>query len=333
MVSSLFVTRLRLLKRRDLIVLNYREFIAIFLLDVPVAHAEEVADAGCCADANQTRQDERVIDNELADVCRARAVECKSRKVRRVCRQDVVAVGCGSHRKDDSRRRTDLQSNRNDNRNSGCLRVHQLGNEQEHDTECPRSGSHPFCQTGLQGWQVVREHRIGHPSNTVHGNDSDHTSDEHLCGANLLSRLAECEHDERGGNHEHLDDKSHRETLLADERTEFLVGTQESDESNGCKEDPKAGPLLLAELNANERHCFAVDVLLLFWVSNQGLEFFILVEVLATEDRERADEEQADDSGRPNDKAEVEHVEGFTRDHVVAFFHEADHRDEGHSSR
>ena len=60
----------------------------------PNTRQQEANDAGT-AHADQSRQDEAVIDNVLADPCRAGTVELDRREVGRVRRQDVVAVACG----------------------------------------------------------------------------------------------------------------------------------------------------------------------------------------------------------------------------------------------
>ena len=49
----------------------------------------------------------------------------------------------------------------------------------------------------------------------------------------------------------------------------------------------------------------AVNVLLLFGISNQSLELFILVEILAAEQRERAHEEETDDGSAADASADA----------------------------
>ena len=97
--------------RRELHLMSSR--IVVFL-DVAVELAEHPAHGRGGQNTNKTRDDERVVDHEAADVGRTGAVKLKSRQVGRIRRQNVVAVASGREGNHESRRRTDLQSNRND---------------------------------------------------------------------------------------------------------------------------------------------------------------------------------------------------------------------------
>ena len=265
-------------------------------LDVAVELAEHPAHGRGGQNTNKTRDDERVVDHEAADVGRAGAVKLKSGQVGRIRRQNVVAVASGREGNHESRRRTDLQSNRNDRRNSSCLRVHELRHKEEYQCIRPRSSLHPFNQNYLQVSQVGHEHRIGHPSHAVHSNDCNATSMEHRGLTDERSAdAAEHHHQGTSGQHAHLNKLRHAKGLLADNRTQARFRTKERNESNRGEEDPEGGPSRLREDLADQRRGFTVDVLLLFRIGDQLLEFRILVEILAAEGRIRAFSEQTDD--------------------------------------
>ena len=177
---------------------------------------------------------------------------------------------------------------------------------------------------------MVREHRVGHPGHAVHGDDGNHTGVEHVGLVDLLS-AAEHDHQDTGQKHEHLDDEGHRQALLANHRAEFGNGTENGHDSHGAEEDPEAGPLLLGELNTDQGGGFAVDILALFRISNQGLELFVLVEVLAAEHGEGANHEQTDDSGRDHDGEQLREAEGLAADQLAV--KQSHYRHSSHSSR
>ena len=144
-------------------------------------------DNGSSDHANQTRDDEGVIDHELADVSRTGAVKLQSRKVRRVGRQDVVAVAGGDHGDRDAGRNTDLNSDRQNDGHSSSLGVHELGHDQQHHGVEPGVGRDSARQSLLQFRQVSLEEGVRHPSHAVHSSNCDSASAEHGALANVSS--------------------------------------------------------------------------------------------------------------------------------------------------
>ena len=177
---------------------------------------------------------------------------------------------------------------------------------------------------------MVREHRIGHPGHAVDGHDGDHTGIEDARLIDLLG-VAEHHHEDAGEKHEHLNDEGHREALLTDHRAKFRHGTHDGHNGHRGEEDPEGSPLLAGELHAEERGVFTVNVLLLFGISNQSLELFILVEILAAEHRERAHEEETDDGGRDHHGEQLHEAEGTTT-HLITV-HQGDQGHGSHGSR
>ena len=177
---------------------------------------------------------------------------------------------------------------------------------------------------------MVGEHRIGHPGHAVNRDDGDHTGIEDGGLADLLG-VAEHDHEDTGKKHHHLNDKRHRQALLTNHRTEFRHRTEDSHECHDAKEDPEARPLLAGELDTDQSGGFAVNVLLLFRISNQSLELLILVQILAAEHRERTHEEKTDDSRRNHDGEELHEAEGMAAHGLTV--EESDQRDGSHSGR
>ena len=269
-----------------------------------------------------------MVDHELTDMGRAGAVELNSSQVRRIRRKDVVTVAGGRESDHDSRRRTNSQGNRNNRCNGSSLRVHQLGNQEQHDSVSPRINLNVFGQTDLQVVQVSGKHRIGHPSHTVHSHDGDGTSAEHAVLSHVRSlNIAEDNHQRTGSQHEHLNSQGHRAAF----RTQFGEHTEDSHDNDHADEQAQREPLLARELLTDQGRRITVDILLHFRIGNQLLEFRILVEVLTTEPREAADSEHTEEAARNRDGEEVNEAEVLAIDRVT--FHQSDHGNSSHSSR
>lgn len=69
-----------------------------------------------------------MVDHELTNVSCTGAVELDGSQVRRICRNDVVAVASGAAADNHTGRSTDADSNRNHDSDSSSLRVNELGN-------------------------------------------------------------------------------------------------------------------------------------------------------------------------------------------------------------
>ena len=273
-----------------------------------------------------------MVDHEAADVGRAGTVKLNGGQVGRIGRQDVVAVAGRREGNHEARRRADGEGDRNDRRDGGGLGVHELRDEEQHDGVGPRRFTNPFGEDFLEVGQVGGEHRVGHPSHTVHGHDGDHAGvEDGGLGDGGSLRLAEGDHEGAGRQHEHLNGERHREGLAAGGGTQRREHAEDGDHGHGTEEDVERSPLFGTELDADEGRRFAVDVLALFRILDEFLEGFVLVEVLAAEEREGGEGEDADDGRRDHDGEELREAEGLTADFIAV--QEGDHRDGGHGGR
>ena len=77
---------------------------------------------------DQARKDEGVVDHELTNMSCSGTVELDGSQVRRICRDDVVAIASRAAADNHTGRSTDADGNRNHDGDSSSLRVNELGN-------------------------------------------------------------------------------------------------------------------------------------------------------------------------------------------------------------
>ena len=299
-----------------------------FGLHHDMCHDEAHAAAG--ADADEARNHEAVVQDVLADARRARAVKTDAREVRRVRRQEEVAVARRDERHDEHRVHADRERHRDDDGNRRGLRVHELRRQERDDGVCPRIRRNGRAERLLEERHVCAEIRVSHPGDAIDRDERDDAGFEDLAVADIFCLdFARQENQCADEQHDHLDDGRHGNgfrlrALFGDEmRQEVREIAENGDDGDAAEEDEHRAVELLREVLALQRLRVTIDILLVFRVLDEFLEARVLVEVLAAAVAPERGADDAEARGRDGDGENLE--DGVV---IARRRHEADDRDD-----
>ena len=252
-----------------------------------------------------------MVDNELADVRRARAVEADAGEVRRVGRQDEVTVRSTVETDDDGGVDAQRQTDRREGNKGRGLGVDQLRNNEQGDSVSPRSGLDDAAQGAFQCIDVSLEEGVCHPRDTEDGEHGGHTGFEDRGRGDLLVvDLAEDEDDGAGDEHDHLDDQVHGQLLqlavLAREGWAQNVEGAEDDDNGDSGEEDDNGVLGGSREDLTEQRVASrLDGLCELRILHLLLESLVLVEVLAAAQGPQGGEDNTAQRGRHGDHEDL----------------------------
>lgn len=277
---------------------------------------DEAGDAGC-HDTGQPRQHEAVVQDKLPDSCRTGTVKTDARQIRRIGRQEEVAIAGWDERQHHDRIHAQIQCHRHDDRNRRALRIDQLRSEEENDCIRPRIRRDDRAQERFQDCHVVGEVSIRHPRYTIDGNQCDNARTEDLAVSDFLRlRLADEENDRRDQEHDDLDDRRHRDRLhlalrISKVRQKIWEIAQNRDEDDPHEENDGRMIIRGRQFLALQRFIFAKDIGLLFRILDHFLERGVILEILASliADKSRADD--TDQSRGDRHRKDLQQVEGM----------------------
>lgn len=127
------------------------------------------------AHANQTRQNEAVVNDEAANTGCAGTVKLNRRQIAWVGRQNIVAITCRRRGHDIRRIDADSQRDGNNRRQRRRLGVNKLGDQQQNDGVGSRILFDHFAQHALNFRHMRAEHGFRHPGDPVYRDNRNHT--------------------------------------------------------------------------------------------------------------------------------------------------------------
>ena len=150
------------------------------------------------------------------------------------------------------------------------------------------------------------EEAVGHPGHTKDREDSYHAGlKDRTVGDGLLLDLAKHKDAGAGHEHDHLDNQVHGQGLElarhAKGRPQLGKRAEDDHRGDGGKEKPHGPVGFLGKNLVEQGGPAAVDVGLLFGVGQLGLEFRILVQILAPMHAPKASAQHTNKGGRDGD--------------------------------
>ena len=119
-------------------------------------------------DADESGNEERVVDDVLPYVRRARPVEADGGEVRGVGGQDEVSVGRPVEADERDRVHPELQAEGGDHQQRRGLGVHQLAHDEQDDGVGPRVVAHDAGEGALERLDVGAHEGLRHPGHAEH---------------------------------------------------------------------------------------------------------------------------------------------------------------------
>ncbi len=284
-----------------------------------------IAYAAAGDDADEAGDHEAVVQQVLADVRCARAVEADACEVRRVGRQEEVAVARRDEGQDQHGINADVERHGHDDGDRRRLRVHELRREEGDDGIRPRIRLHGRAEEILENRHVRAKIRIRHPRDAVDGEQRDHARAEDLAVADFF-RLHLAENEDGGGDqeHDHLDDLGHVDRLHLAElvgkmRQQVGIVAKDGDDEDSEEEDEHRMVIRARQFLPLQALRFAVDVLLVLRILDELLKRLVLFQILAAV---IAPERRADDARQRRRDRHAEHLQH--RDVVPRLRHKGD---------